>query len=399
MKKIIIYFTIFIVLLLGIYLVSTSSPKENKSKEVKDFVEMRGVFLSYIELQSLLKNKSKEEKEKSLDLVLKNMTDFKLNNLYIQVRPFADAIYKSEIFKPSLVITNSEDDEIDLDILSYVIKKAHENKILVHAWINPYRIRTNSDITSISKNAAFYDWLDDNRNIEISDQGIYFNPASMEVRTLILNGVKEIVENYEVDGIIYDDYFYPSKTIDLLEYESYKSTDSEISIEQYRINNINLLIKETYQVVKDISKDVLFGISPAGSITNNLENEYLDVAYILSKENYLDYIMPQLYYGFFNSSQPYVATLNTWNELITNNQTKLYVALSAYKSGLEDSYAGAGKEEWKENSDILTKQIIISRNQSKYQGFSLYRYDYLFDLKKENEVLAKEINNLKMIID
>ena len=423
MKKIILYFLIFILSLMIIYNFQkkdlkedkkeiqkeekkkeTNIPSENLSEEEKEEIispiknEMKGIFLSYIELGNLLKNKTKQEQETNLKRVISNMKLLNLNNLYVQVRPFADTIYKSEIFKPSLVIVNSEDEELKLDILYFLIQEGHKNNIKIHAWINPYRIRTKNDINTISKDALFYGWLSNSNHIERSNDGIYFNPASTEARKLIIDGIKEIVKNYDVDGIIYDDYFYPNKTIDLKDYELYKDNNGKLSLDEYRINNINVLIKESYNTVKSIKKNVLFGISPAGNINNNLKMEYLDVSYLLKNKGYLDYIMPQIYFGFFNSAAPYKETAEVWSNLIENNETKLYIALAVYKSGLEDSYAGSGKNEWKDYNDIIAKQIIVGRNIKKYEGFTLYRYDYVFNKKEGNQNLEKEIENLKKII-
>lgn len=89
--------------------------------------------------------------------------------------------------------------------------------------------------------------------------------------------------------------------------------------------------------------------------------------------------------------------LNTWNALIKDD-TALYVALALYKSGEEDRYAKDGKDEWKENTDIIKKEIILARNVSNYEGFGIFRYDFLFSKDKENEQLLKERENIKELL-
>lgn len=114
-----------------------------------------------------------------------------------------------------------------------------------------------------------------------------------------------MIKNYDIDGILYDDYFYPNKTIDLENYSDYIALGGTLAIEDYRRENITKLIKESYQTVKSQNNEVLFGISPAGNISNNKNTEYLDIKAILSGEKCLDYVMPQLYFGLNNGVLPY----------------------------------------------------------------------------------------------
>lgn len=393
MKKI---FIITLLIIVAIY-IGLSQDKEIK-KISNESIEERGIFISYIDYSHLFKNKNKEEIEKNIEKIIKNLKDNNFNMIVLQVRPFADAIYNSDVFLSSRMVVKQEGDELPLDILDSFIKHAHKNDIKIHAWVNPYRIRSNSNILDISKSNIWYDWLEkENTNIEVSDQGIYFNPASDEVLNLILKGIEELVKNYDIDGILYDDYFYPTKTIDLKEYEKNIKNNEEISISEFRINNINNLIKRTYEVIKKNNNSILFGISPAGNINNNLNNEYLDIKHILSQRNYIDYVMPQIYFGFENETLPFISTLELWSSLITNEEISLYVALALYKSGLEDKYAGDGIREWKENNDIIKKQIIISRQNNKYKGFCIFRYDHYFYEEENNLQLIKEIDNLKTV--
>ncbi len=393
MKKV---FIILILIIIAIYIGLSQEKKVSKINNNDN--EDRGIFISYIDYSYMLKNKNENEIKENINEIVKNLKANKFNLIILQVRPFADAIYESNVFLSSRMIVKNEGDKLPIDILKYFIETAHKNDIELHAWINPYRIRSNNNIKDISSLNSWYQWLDeDNTNIEISDKGIYFNPASEEVLKLILTGVEELVKNYDIDGILYDDYFYPTKTIDLKEYEAYKKDNGKQTISEFRVNNINKLIKETYKIIKKNNNSVLFGISPAGNISNNLNNEYLDIKHILSQKNYVDYIMPQIYFGFNNETLPFITTLDMWSDLITNENVKLYVALALYKSGLEDKYAGNGIKEWIENNDIIKKQIIISRQNNKYKGFCIFRYNYYFYKENNNIQLIKEIENIKTI--
>lgn len=391
MKKLIIL--IMFLLAIGLVFITFQEDKEIETKEVikKENREVRGVFISYIDYGHL-KNKTKEEQENLINEMINNISYYGLNSVILQVRPFSDAIYKSDIYQSSKVVVKNEGDPLKLDILDYFIKQAKVKNIEVYAWVNPYRIRNENDKSDISKDSYYYKWFGTEK-LEESKEGIYLNPASSEVLEYITSGLKELCENYDIKGVIYDDYYQPTETIDL---ESYEKTDKKLTLKEYRIENINKLLETSYETIKSVNKELKFGISPAGNIENNLSKEYLDIENIL-KDDYIDLIIPQLYYGFNNSNKPYIPTLEKWSSLNVNNKD-FYVALALYKPGKVDEFAGKGENEWLEESNIIKKQVLISRNENNYKGFYIYRYEYLFEMYK-NENLNKEISNLKSLLD
>lgn len=390
MKKILI---IILVLFIGMYMFYYMKKKEDNNI-INNFEEDRYVFISYIDY-SYLKGKDENILKEEINKMVLNIKENNFNGIILQVRAFSDAIYYSKIFSPSLYIVNNENDKLKLDILDYFIKLSHENNIKLIAWINPYRIRSNNDISSISGNNIVNKYLNTS-SVEIKN-GIYFNPAKDEVLDLIIKGVLEIVKNYDVDGILYDDYFYPSKTCDLNDYKLYKINGGLKSLEDFRRDNINKLIRKTYEKIKEVNSDVLFGISPSGNMNNNYNAEYLDINYLIENK-IVDFIMPQIYYGFDNTNLPFVDTVNSWSNLVKDTNIKFYVALALYKSGLEDKYAKTGINEWINNNDIISKQIIVSRNTYNYEGFSIFRYDYLFNSKKDNKQLLDEVFYVKKLL-
>jgi hypothetical protein len=390
MKKILI---IILVLFIGMYMFYYMNKKEDNNI-INNFEEDRYVFISYIDY-SYLKGKDENILKEEINKMVLNIKENNFNGIILQVRAFSDAIYYSKIFSPSLHIVNNENDKLKLDMLDYFIKLSHENNIKLIAWINPYRIRSNNDISSISGNNIVNKYLNTS-SVEIKN-GIYFNPAKDEVLDLIIKGVLEIVKNYDVDGILYDDYFYPSKTCDLNDYKLYKLNGGLKSLEDFRRDNINKLIRKTYEKIKEVNSDVLFGISPSGNMNNNYNAEYLDINYLIENK-IVDFIMPQIYYGFDNTNLPFVNTVNSWSNLVKDTNIKFYVALALYKSGLEDKYAKTGINEWINNNDIISKQIIVSRNTYNYEGFSIFRYDYLFNSKKDNKQLLDEVFYVKKLL-
>ena len=395
MKKILIIILVFLGCCFIFYSINQDEDKYDNSINTNKMKEDRYMFISYIDY-SYFKGKEQIDLKNEIDKMVTNLKENDFNGIILQVRAFSDAIYDSKIFSPSLKIVDDENDKLNLDILYYFIKKSHENNIKLIAWINPYRIRNTKDLTSISENNVVYKYLN-TTNIEINDNGIYFNPASEEVLNLILEGVEEVVKNYDIDGILYDDYFYPSKTIDLDNYNLYKENGGKKTLDEFRRNNINRLISTTYEKIKSIKNDVLFGISPSGNINNNYNDEYLDINYCI-ENNLIDFIMPQIYYGFNNESMPFKNTIDTWSNLVKDTNINFYVALALYKSGTKDTYAKSGNNEWIENSDIITKQIVVSRNSYNYKGFSIFRYDYFFNNDRNNKQLTDEVFYIKELL-
>ncbi len=363
------------------------SPKENEDNE------LRGVFLSYIEEKKYL-TKDEEKSKENIRHIITNLKENNYNLLILQVRANADSLYKSKYYPTSAVIDGIEGIEY-FDVLDYFLKICKEENIKLYAWINPYRIRTTEDIASITPTNPAYKYL--NTDYVYINNGIYFNPSKKEVQDLILNGIEEIVKNYEVDGLLYDDYFYPSDEIDINDYNEYIKKNEYISIKDYRLNVINSLIKSTHDICQKYN--IRFGVSPNGNINNNYDGIYADVYKWGQEKGFVDFIMPQLYYGFFNESMPFYEAAKEWNNIIRINDVSLIIALSLYKSGEYDKYAKSGSEEWINEKDIIKRQVLLSRNLKKYEGFAIYRYDYLFCKDNMNENLINEIDNLHKILN
>ncbi len=371
-----------------IFLLPSNTRGKQSTKE-----EVRGVFFSYIELKNYLYGKDEKTSKKNIQNIIKTVKKNKLNLLILQVRPFSDAIYPSKLFPTSRVVVAKEGDKLPYDYLEYFIKQAHKQKIKVHAWINPYRVSSTTDTNLLHISNPAYKWLGTSHVEASAEMGIYYNPASEEVKKSIVDGVEELVENYDIDGIHFDDYFYPNKTIDLV---SYEESDKKESLYEYRLNNVNDLIKRVYKVVHK-KKNCVFGISPQGNIENNYQTQFADVRTWATKKGYVDYLMPQVYYGFFNEVKPYYDVIREWNKLVQGN-VSLYFTLALYKTGVVDAFAKSGSNEWIEKDDILKREVILARNLKRYAGFSIFRYDYLVNQEVQVENTVKEVENLLEIL-
>lgn len=384
MKKILVIIILSIILISNIKLDRTSIKKEE---------ETRAIFVSYIELNKYIKGNDYEISKRNIRKIIKNIKKLKCNTIILQVRSASDAIYKSNIYPMSLNIVNTEYDDY-YDVLDYFIKESHKSNVKVIAWINPYRIRTTCDKTTITEKNPAYKYLD--TDIVYINNGIYYNPSKQETEDLIVKGVEEVL-NYDVDGILFDDYFYPDNNIDKKDYEEYIKNNEFIEEKDYRLNIVNKMVKRVYKTCKN--KNIKFGISPDGNIDNNYNKNYADVKSWLKSNEYIDFIMPQIYYGFYNSTRDYIKVTKEWENLIENKDIELYIALAFYKVGMEDKYAKSGFNEWIDNDNIIMREILLSRNLKNYKGFSLFRYENIFNEEIYTKTSIKEIENLKKILN
>ena len=355
---------------------------ENINIEPVKSKEYRGIWISYLDMMTLLKTGNQQDFTRAVEEMYRNIKDLGLNTVIVQVRPFADSIYPSKYFPWTYLISGTEGIAPSYDPFQIMVSKAHEMDLKIEAWINPYRIRPRNSKIELSSNNIAKTWLNDgSRRVLSIDEGLYYNPANEDVKKLIINGVMEIIDKYKVDGIHFDDYFYPttSPDFDKIEYNAYLNNGGNLSLANWRRENVNDLVQRVYKSIKSKNKNIVFGISPVGSISNNYDVQYSDVAKWSSTSGFVDYITPQIYYGYNNSTMPYLRTLAQWNELVSSNKVNLYIGLAAYKIGVEDRWAGDGKNEWIESRNLIKRMIEDGRKQSNYKGFTLFRYEHIFN--------------------
>ena len=361
----------------------TNSGKATEDEAVKTIAlthdVMRGVWVTFMTLD--VENESDNEAafKKKIDSIVEEMADYHLNTMIVHVRPFCDAIYPSKLYPWSHILTGVQGKDPGYDPLAYIIEKAHAKNIAVHAWLNPYRIRTTSTPSELCSDNPYT--LDTSIGVEV-DGELYLNPASEKTVKLIADGVKEIVDNYPVDGIHFDDYFYPPfcGDFDAKDYEAYcKNTASPLSLEDFRRGNVNRMIKAAYNAVKETNSKTVFGISPQGNLENNAAL-YADVVKWCAEEGYADYICPQLYYSLDNPDLTFEDALAGWLKLKKHKGLKLYVGLPVYKAGTD-----ADSGTWLDNQDILATELKIC-DDTETDGFMLYSYDSLHSKEAAKEV-------------
>lgn len=370
------------------------------SYKALNYSEVKGVWISYLEFNSLLLGKSKSEFQSTVRSMLDKVSEKGLNTVYLHVRSHGDAYYNSSLFPWSSYVTGTFGKNPGFDPLSIFIEEAHARNLSIHAWINPMRGYTTAELNKMADTYPAKQWYNDPKKkgtyiVEVSGRW-YLNPAYNEVLKLICDGAAEIVSNYNVDGIHIDDYFYPT-TDASFDAAAFKASGYS-NVSAFRIANVDKLVKGLYDTVNSASSTALFGVSPTGSISYNLNTQYADVKKWCSQKGYLDYILPQLYYGFKNSTEPFTECLAKWEAMIVPSDIKLIVGLAVYKVGEEDTWAGAGKNEWKTDTEILKRQYQTAKKTESYGGIALYRYENIFGNLGDRTKVTNEINALVSVM-
>lgn len=380
-----------------------SSSQTSSTQEVppySELTEIRGVWISFYELSGITEY---EEYKARIDTMFDQAKATGFNAIFFHVHSFGDALYPSKLFPFSHRIgykTPSGDpvQGIDpgYDPLAYAVSAAHKRGLQLHAWWNPYRIWTLSDnISDLSTNNPAYIFLTDENDsndkyVLSTGKGLYYNPAEQGVRDLITAGISEMLDNYPVDGVHFDDYFYPTTDtgFDAVSYNAYKHDGGLLPLADWRRQNVDKLLSQVHELCA--SKGVPFGVSPAGNIKRVMNEMYADVALWGRSVGYVDYLCPQIYWGFKHDTMPFLTVLNDWLGIATNPSVKLYIGLPAYKLGETDSGAGSGKYEFKTDSEIL-KRMAEATRRTRCDGFIVYSYTAMVSNAnlKETEALRE----------
>lgn len=368
--------------------------------------EFRAVWICYYDFKSSGYASEKAFRE-HIGTMFNEAVTMNMNAVVVHVRPYSDAMYPSKYYPWSKYCSGKQGKNPGFDPLKIMVEEAHARGLEFHAWLNPYRVTNSStDPNTLSADHPARIYMTDNnpnndRNVIAFDGKLYFNPSKPDVQQLIINGIKEIVENYDVDGIHFDDYFYPSlgndyaNNFDAQEYKEYKQQcinekKNYLSIDNWRRNNVNTLVKNIYAAVKEINPNVVYGISPGGFIDSlrDVNRYYVDFETWLGHDGYIDYLCPQIYWSNDNKYYPYDKTLSRWLSFPRNPDVKFYVGVGAYKAGITtEGY------DWQSNPDVL-KNMIIKGRQLNVDGFVIFDYKNLISKRNTDFMinLLKELN-------
>lgn len=347
-----------------------------------------GVWVPYFSLDTA--EHTQAAFEENFQTIAQTAQEKGINAMFVHVRPFSDALYPSQYYPWSHILTGTQGQDPGFDPLEFMIETAHSLGMEFHAWLNPLRVKTAETPAALAENNPYVQLGEEYPQYFMEcGGGVYLNPAYPAMRTLIADGAAEIAGNYEVDGIHFDDYFYPAEdpALDSAAYEAYaQSVEEPLPLLEWRAANINAMVSQVYESIKAVKPGVVFGISPQGNIQND-EAMGADVATWAAVPGYVDYLAPQLYYSFENEALPYQQALEEWAALPRHQGLELYAGLALYKAGTD---ADGGT--WLLRDNIIALQAEAALNGG-YQGVILYSSEYL-----EAEQAAKEVENAAALL-
>ena len=370
---------------------------ETFNSKFKEQGEMRGVWLSTVnnldwpEVGSYNNNKMQQEllKEK-LDFI----EDNNMNTVFFQVRPMGDALYESEYSPWSKYLTGELGKDPGYDPLEFAIKEAHKRGIEIQAWFNPFRIDSNSEkfnldnyINELPEGSP----LKENKDWIVKyDKYSYLDIGIPEVRQYVIDLILEVVDKYNIDGVVLDDYFYP------YDYPLPEGEDREGEVANNRRESVNNLIRTIYKVIKSTKPSVQFGVSPygvwknkssdlIGSESNSLESYYdlyMDTLTWID-EHIVDYIAPQIYWSTDNNDINYEVMVSWWNDVVKDSGVRLYIGQNINDLDIASE---------------IYKQIEINREYEYVSGNILFSAS---DIMNDNDNIVmqlKEAYNCKAIL-
>ena len=333
--------------------------------------EFRGAWIQTV-FQDQWSKRSTDENKRYIRDELDKLHQTGINAVFFQVRPQSDAFYASKFEPWSIFISpDGQAPKPYWDPLEYIIEQAHARGMELHAWLNPYRV-TSGAKQQVSKKHLYHKHPE--RFVKY-DGKIYFDPGLPENRKYICQIVADIVKRYDVDGIHFDDYFYPYpvKNIQFPDSKSYARYGKGEKRDDWRRENVNRLIDEVSRQIAAIKPWVRFGVSPfgiwrnkkndsRGSDTNGLENYdalYADVI-LWAEKGWIDYLIPQLYWELEHPRASYATLVDWWNSICGNRHIYIgqHVELTMKKCDIAPS---------REASQLRTK-IDLTRKANNIQG-------------------------------
>ena len=343
--------------------------------------EWRAVWVSYLEWAGMDFSSEEAFRAGAAEL-MDNCLSIGLNTVIAQVRPFGDALYRSNLFPWSHLCTGEQGQDPGFDPLDVLITEAHSRGLSLEAWVNPYRLRSSAKMPpALAENNlanVHPEW------VCAVGEGLYLNPALPEAADYVVQGVAELVQNYAVDGIHFDDYFYPTtdESIDAAQF----AASGAGNLAAWRRENVTALVRAVHDTVKAADPTLRFGISPQGNPDNDENQQYSDVTGWLASgggDAVVDYLCPQVYWGqgfaLHNGSTRFAFEniVPAWLAYPRAADVALYFGLGAYRVGVGDGGSNENSLSVWSTGRALADQVAFLREQGA-GGWALYRYGSLF---------------------
>lgn len=342
-----------------------------------------------------------EKTKEELIAILDRSVEMNLNAVFFQVSPEGDAFYKSNIVNWSRYLTGTFGKDPGFDPLAFAIEEAHKRNLELHAWFNPYRVSMyTTDLIKESLNIEKSVYKDQPDWIRTAVSRFVVDPGIPEARAWVVNRVMEVVNNYDIDGIHFDDYFYYEGHVDeLKDDETFtKYNNGQFTNKgDWRRNNTYLLIKELSEKIRATKPWVKYGISPSGvwgnkkdglpqgSNTNasftNYNSSFADTKRWVEEE-IIDYISPQVYWTFYNTRAPYGEVASWWSEIVKGKNVHLYIGQALYKVNDNDDAYFKGSNAVAE----FERQLKFNALNPEISGSIMFRFKSFNDSGKKDVV-------------
>lgn len=369
----------------GLSALAAFRPNDGFAVRAED--EMRGVWVSAVWNLDFPRTPAQDAESLRAELttLMDNVQKMGFNTIFFQVRPAADALYPSSVFPWSKYLTGEQGTapQGEFDPLEFAIEQAHKRGIALHAWINPYRVTAspndNEKLSSDNPAVLHSDWV-----VTHTDGKMYFDPGRPEVEQLVLDGIQEITDRYQVDGIHLDDYFYPGEEFaDEASFAAYGNGYTDVG--DWRRANIDRLIEKIHAITAQ-KPEMTFGVSPSGIWANKKTNplgsdtsgkQSYYTAYADSrgwvKKGYVDYLIPQVYWNIGLEIADFQVLTNWWADVARGTNVKMYLGLAAYKN-IDATDNG---DAWFGDSGIqeLRNQVALIKRTEGLDGYSMFAYN------------------------
>ena len=356
--------------------------------------EFRGVWVATAFNLDFAKQATTAEFQASYRALVARLADMGFNTIMFQVRPTCDAIYKSSVNPWSRWLTGEEGRALDggFDPMAFMIAESHRRGLKFYAWLNPYRVgqtemgAASTYLKSLSagnfarKNPGLVArWNNAKTNMAV----FFLDPGRSEVVTHIVATVREVLECYRPDGIVFDDYFYPigcDTACDAATYRKFARKGQ--SLDDWRRANTELMIRSVAGTVRAFNRlngtSIPFGVSPVGIWANRSDampdgspstkgveaytQSYADVRKWV-KNSWVDFVIPQVNWGFANNRAPFAGIVNWWADLVRGTKVKLYIGIGVYQAGV-----AAGME----SSSELSNQLLYLMLRREVSGSAFF---------------------------
>ena len=366
-----------------------ATPAPTATAEPTAAAPYRAVWVSYLEWQQV-DFSTPETFSGDIAVILDNIRNLGATVVLAQVRPFGDALYPSSYYPFSHLCTGQQGRDPGYDPLALLVQAAHDRGLALEAWVNPYRIQAGLTpaLCGTSPAKLHPDW------VKYTDTGAYLDPANTAVRQYIADAVGELCANYDVDGIHFDDYFYPT-TDPAFDAADYAASGTALTRDDWRRENVNALVELCHATARRYG--VRFGVAPVGDPEQNYALQYSDAARWL-RQGTVDYLMPQLYWGQEyvkdgDTSHSLARLAGAWAALPRAAGVRLYAGLGAYRIGAGDG-SDAGSE-WVSGRALADLLNLLDR--LGVQGAGLYRYASLFDASDYAGLAAAEVDAVRQV--